>query len=122
MKYLVAGLVAALSIVLVTRENEAAAGGKEKETIAHVMAKAMKVGLHKKVASGKATQEEKDQLVAFYTILTKNEPPKGDAAAWKKTTASMLETAKKAAKGDEDAAMSLNKLINCAGCHKQFKG
>jgi hypothetical protein len=120
MKYLFAGVIAALSLLLVTRENDA--GEKAKHTIAHVMGKAMKVGLHKKVASGKASDEEKKQLVELYEALTKNEPPQGDIKAWQKQTGTMLAAAKKAADGDEAAAKSLLKIINCGQCHKMFKG
>ena len=120
MKYLFGGVIAALSLLLVMGENDA--GEKAKHTIPQVMAKAMKGGLCKKVASGKASDEEKEQLVELFTSLNKNTPPMGDAKDWQKKTGALLDAAKKAAKGDEKAAKSLGTLANCAACHKAHKG
>ena len=79
MKYLFAGVIAALSLALVMGENKAGEK-KAKHTIAEVMQKAMKGGLCGKVAKGKASDEEKEQLVELFTSLSKNEPPKGEAS------------------------------------------
>lgn len=120
MKYLLAGAIATLSLCLLLGENNA--GEKAKLTIPEVMAKAHKAGLMKKVASGKASDAEKEELVGHYVALNNNEPPKGDLKAWKKRTGDILAAAKKAAKGDEAAAKSLPTLANCAACHKLHKG
>jgi hypothetical protein len=119
MKYLLAGGIAALSLLLVLGTNDA--GEKAKYTIPQVMAKAHKAGLHKKVASGQASDAEKKMLVELYTALNKNEPPMGDAKAWKERTGKLVEAATKAAKGDEDAAKSIPKLANCKECHSMHK-
>ena len=122
-KVLFAAAVAALSLVLMLDSNQA---GEKKEKakykISDVMQKAMKGGLTKKVAAGKATQEEKDQLVEMFVALHANTPPKGERTAWDKVTSSLVDAAKGAAKGDEKAGKSLAKLANCANCHKEFKG
>lgn len=120
MKYLFAGTTAALGLLLVLSDNQA--GEKAKLTIPQVMAKAHKSGLMKKVASGTASADEKQQLVEHYTALNRNEPPKGDLKAWKERTGAILEAAKKAAGGDAAAAKSLPKLANCKACHDLHRG
>jgi hypothetical protein len=120
MKYLFAGVITMASLLLVLGDNTA--GEKAKYTIPEVMAKAHKGGLMKKVASGKASDAEKKDLVELYTALSKNEPPKGDADDWKTKTKALVEAAKKAADGDEAAAKKLPNLANCGACHKAHKG
>ncbi|MCI0681586.1 MAG: hypothetical protein L0Y71_05750 [Gemmataceae bacterium] len=107
-------------MALLLGENNA--GEKAKHTIPEVMAKAMKGGLCKKVATGKASDDEKKELVELFTSLTKNKPPMGDEKAWKKRTTALLEAAKKAAAGDAAGPKALGKLANCAACHKEHKG
>ena len=68
-----------------------------------------------KVATGKASDDEKKMLIALFTDLAANKPPKGDADEWKTRTAALL----KAAKDDDGAA--LKKAADCQSCHKQFK-
>ena len=122
MKYLYAGVIAAVSLLLVLGQNDA--GEKAKHTIPEVMKKAHagKGALMKKVAAGDASADEKKELVELYTSLGKNEPPKGEASDWKKKTDALLTAAKKAVDGDEAAAKSLTKLANCMACHKAHKG
>ena len=121
MKFVAAGLVVALSYLLLVTENHA--GDKADFTISEVMAKAQKSGLFKKVASGKADDDEKKELVKLYTALSQNSPPKGDEKEWKKLTSDMVKAAKAVASGDEKAGKTLQKLGgNCAGCHGKFKG
>ena len=120
MKYLMAGAIAMVSMVFLLGSNDA--GEKAKHTIPEVMQKAMKGGLCKKCATGKADEAEKKQLVELFTSLSQNTPPKGDAESWKKKTTALLEAAKKVAKGDEGAGAALGKLANCAGCHNAHKG
>lgn len=122
MKFLVAGIVAALSLVLVVSGNNNAGEKKAKYTISQVMQKAMKGGLCKKVASGKASDEEKKQLAEMFAALAQNTPPKGDAAEWKKKAGALAAVAKKIAGGDEKAVKALGKLANCGACHSVFKG
>jgi len=122
MKFVAAGFVAALSLVLVMTDNHAGEKDKAKFTIAEVMAEAHKSGLMKKVAEGKAEAEEKTKLVELYTALSLNTPPKGEEKTWKQVTGDLVKAAKSAAKGDEKAAKSLLKLAACTGCHQKFKG
>jgi mono/diheme cytochrome c family protein len=74
------------------------------------------------VADGKATAEEKKQLVEFYVALAANKPPKGDEASWKEKTAALLAAAKDAEAGKEGAGAALTKAVNCMACHSAHKG
>jgi len=90
-----------------------------KEVMKTCMAKG---GLCTKVASGKATDEEKKKLVALFEDLHKNKPPKGDAESWNKFTSALVDAAKAAAEGKDGAADALKKAANCMGCHGAHKG
>lgn len=113
MKIVIASLIAALSMFFLVERNDAQ--GKAKYTTAQVMAKAMKGGLCTKVATGKASDAEKKELVELFEALAANTPPKGDAASWKEKTGALVA----AAKSGDGAA--LKAAANCAGCHKVHK-
>jgi surface antigen len=106
--------VAVFSLVLFLDSNSQG-GDKKPASIKVVMQKAMKGGLCGKVASGKASDEEKKQLVSLFTDLAANKAPKGDADSWKAKTTALVE----AAKSGDGAA--LKKAANCAACHKEHK-
>jgi len=89
---------------------------KPKFTIKQIMNKAMKGGLCTKVASDKASDAEKQELILLFTALVANTPPKGDAADWKEKTTTLLACAKS---GD---GAKLKKAANCAACHMLYKG
>ena len=110
---LIIGAVAVFALVLAMDGNVDA--GKDKADIKTVMAKAMKGGLCGKVASGKASDEEKAQLVSLFTDLAAAKCPKGDEKSWAEKTKALLD----AAKAGDGAA--LKKAANCAGCHKAHK-
>lgn len=120
-KLLVVGAVLACGwlafSVVTTAEDE-----KPKHTIKEVMKTCMKGGLCKKVADGKASEEEKKELVAQFEALAGNKPPKGDEAAWKEKTAALLAAAKDCAAGKDGAGAALGKAANCMACHKDHKG
>jgi hypothetical protein len=112
MKYLLASTIGILAmIVLVTAQ----AAEDSKYTNKVVMQKAMKGGLCAKVASGKASDDEKMTLIDLLTSLHANTPKKGDAEVWAKKTDALLTAAKS---GDGKA---LKAAADCAGCHKLFK-
>src|SRR5687768_1693690 len=73
---------------------------KPKYTIKEVMKAAHKGGLLAKVREGKASDEEKKQLVEMYEALAASKPPKGEEAGWKQKTSALVEAAKAAEKGD----------------------
>jgi len=74
-----------------------------------------------KVTSGKASDEEKKQLVELYEALGKNKPPKGDEEEWKKRTDAMIAAAKDVAEGAKGAPAKLGKTVNCGACHKAHR-
>lgn len=115
---LAAALVGSFGLAMV-----GAADDKPKYTIEEVMAKAhnKKSGLYPKVEAGKASADEKHQLVELYEALAKNKAPKGDADSWKTKTTALLEAAKGVEKGDKDAPAKLKKAVNCKACHDLHK-
>jgi hypothetical protein len=96
---------------------------KPKYNIPQVMQKAHgKAGLLKKVAGGKADQEEKDKLVELYVALSKNEPPRGDKESCKKKTEALVKGSRAVAKDEEGGLDKLKKAANCKGCHDAHRG
>jgi hypothetical protein len=96
-------------------DSDSQGGDKKPASIKVVMQKAMKGGLCGKVASGKASDDEKKQLVALFTDLAAAKCPKGEEADWKARTTALLEAAKS---GDGKA---LKKAADCKGCHSTHK-
>lgn len=113
MRGMIVGAVALFALALGL--DSSVEGGKEPVAIKVVMQKAMKGGLCGKVASGKASDEEKKQLIALFTDLAKNKCPKGDEDSWKAKTKALLDAAK------ADDTKALKKAANCAACHKAHK-
>ena len=116
MKGLIVGAMAMFGFVLVMDTNIQGGDKKDPVAIKVVMQKAMKSGLCKKVASGKASDDEKKELIALFTDLAANKCPKGDEADWKAKTKALLDAAK------ADDGKALGKAANCAACHKEHKG
>src|SRR4051794_9989831 len=101
-KFAIACVVVTFAWIIVSVAGQAQ--DKPKYSIKDVMVKAHKGGLMKKVASGKATADEKKQLLEFYEALAANKPPAGDEADWKVKTSAIVAAAREAAEGDEAAA------------------
>jgi hypothetical protein len=101
-----------------------AADDKAKYSIEEVMEKAHKgkPSLFKQVVDGKASDEQKKELVELYEALAKNKPEKGSEDDWKKRTSAMVKSAKEVAGGNGGAARQLAKAANCKGCHELHKG
>jgi hypothetical protein len=110
--------LAVASLSLLAEEKKAPA---PKYNCKEIMKVGFKEGLCKKVADGKATQEEAEKLFELVTALAANEPPRGDAASWKSKTEALLAAAKGCVDGKEGAAEVLAKAMNCAACHKEHK-
>lgn len=123
MRYIVAGLALMFSVALVLSTGTVDAQGKDepKYTIKEVMKKAHVGGLLKKVTGGKASAEEKEQLVELYVALCQNKAPKGEQAEWVARCKEIVAAAKGAAKGEEKAVAALGKATNCGACHKLHK-
>jgi surface antigen len=116
-KAFLAGAVGVLSLAFFMGGSDAGEKGKDKDklTIKQVMQKAMKGGLCGKVASGKASEEEQKELVALFTAMAANTPPKGDADSWKEKCEALI-------KGAKEGGAALKKAADCAGCHGAHKG
>ena len=119
-KFLVACVIISLGWVVVSLTG--LAQDKPKYTTKEVMQKAHKGGLMKKVSEGKASADEKKQLIEFYEALAANKPPKGDEAEWKVKTSAILAAARAAAEGDEAVAKKLSDTVKCMECHQAHKG
>jgi hypothetical protein len=88
---------------------------------AHVPAKEGEKSLRDTVLGGKATPEQKQQLLDFYISLAENEPPKGDKEAFEKKTRAVVIGAAMIVVGRENGADALRKATVCAACHKDHK-
>ncbi len=101
-----------------------AADDKPKYTIEEIMEKAHKgkPSLWKKVVDGKASDDEKKQLLGLYEDLAKNKPEKGSQDDWKKRTSQIVKAAKNVVADKEGATKELGKAVNCKGCHQLHKG
>jgi hypothetical protein len=119
-KFLVACVIITFAWVIVAVTG--LAQDKPKYTTKEVMQKAHKGGLMKKVSEGKASAEEKKQLLEFYEALAANKPQKGDEAEWKVKTSAIVAAARAAAEGDEAAAKKLSDTVKCMECHQAHKG
>lgn len=127
-KLFAAMVVSALSLALFVGGNEAGDKAKDKGekkgaeySISEVMKGAHGKGLLKKVTSGKASEGEKKQLLAYYIALHANTPEKGDAKKWATQTKLIVDAAQAVLEGKEGADKLLGKAVNCGGCHKEFK-
>ncbi|GBD35504.1 hypothetical protein HRbin36_00616 [bacterium HR36] len=80
-----------------------------------------KPALCAKAVQGKATPEEKKQLLELYEALAANKPPRGDAKDWKERTSALVEAAKALVANDPDAIAKYKKALNCAACHQEHK-
>jgi hypothetical protein len=74
-----------------------------------------------KVATGKASKEEKDELVVLYVALSQNKPAKGDAKSWEEKTKALVEAANECVKDDKAGGPKLQKAVDCKGCHVVHK-
>ena len=121
-KLLAATLLLGLAIVTTETLTRAADDDKPKFTIKQVMKRAMKGGLCKKVASGKADDAEKKELLELFQAMAKQKPPKGDADSWKDKTEALVAAANANVKGEDGAGPKLGKAANCKSCHSKHKG
>ncbi|MFO0950328.1 MAG: hypothetical protein U0835_04105 [Isosphaeraceae bacterium] len=99
-----------------------AAGPSPDDTIKKVMKAAMKGGLCKAVASGKADSAQKEELLKLFKDMANAEPPEGDKASWEAKTKALVAAAQAAVDGKEGAGGILGKAANCKACHDVHKG
>jgi hypothetical protein len=114
------GVLTAVAFVLANTSGAA----DEELSIKKIMEKGHKgkPPLCGKVASGKASKEEKQELLDLYTALAKAKPPKGDADSWKEKTEALVKAAKACVADDKDGPASLKKAVTCKACHDVHKG
>jgi hypothetical protein len=105
--------IASVSGISLAQSNE--------EAIKKVMKVAMKGGLCKTVASGKATAAQKKELLELFQSLATAEPPRGEAADWKTRTTALVKGAQAAVDGKADASAQLKSAANCKACHDMHK-
>ena len=111
-------LTAAIAIGFVGITNQADGGPKTKAA----MKTCMKGGLCKKVATGDGSAEDKAALLAAFTAMAAEKPPKGDADSWKAKTTALVKAAQLAVDGDAGAGAALKSAANCKDCHTAHKG
>lgn len=78
-------------------------------------------GLLGKIQGGKATDEEKKQLLDLYIDMVEGEPKKGDPGEWKMAAGAAMMSAAKVVLGREGAVEELAKTSDCKSCHSKFK-
>lgn len=118
---LISGFFAANATAQDVNKNETVA--IEKMTISQIMKTAHKKpnDLLKKVATGKASQKEKQDLLKMYKILASRKPTKGKSESWKNKTTLLVKAAEAANKGTKDYNKMLYRASNCMSCHKEHK-
>lgn len=124
MKYFVMAMMA-MGLVAGLGVFQAADDAKPKYDIEEIMEKAHKPpksSLFVKVKSGKASEEQKKELLELYQELAKNKPPKGDLKDWQKRTKAMVKAAQDVVDGKQGATQALTKAAQCGACHKAHKG
>lgn len=77
--------------------------------------------LRDRVLEGKATPEEKQELLDFYISLAENKAPKGEQADFNEKTGAVVLSAAKIVVGRKDGPDALRKATVCAECHKDHK-
>jgi len=92
------------------------------DAIKKAMKEAMKGGLCKKVASGEGSDDDKKKLLALFTDMAKDTPPKGDKESWAKHAGALVKASQDVVDGKEGAAGHLKKAANCKACHTPHKG
>lgn len=93
------------------------------DAISNVMKNAFKgdTSLYKSVASGKASESDARKLAAYVKTISAETPPKGDAEAWKKKTATLLRSIELLANGNKQAMIEVQKAGNCKSCHSAHR-
>ncbi len=103
---------------------QAADTAKPKYTIEEIMGKAhegKQNSLLSKVVGGKASGDQKKELLSLYEDLARNKPEKGSADSWKQKTTALVSAAKDVVDGKADGSRKLRTAANCKGCHQVHK-
>ncbi len=123
MKYITRTLIVSLAAATLTLGLFSVVNGqaKPKYTIKQIMKDGLKGGLAKKVIEGKATSQEKIQLLDYAIALYETKPKKGEAASWTKLTGNLVTAAAKVAIDPKAGTEALGKAVNCKACHNKHK-
>ena len=123
MKFNTRILTASLATAILTLGlvGTAGADSKPKYTIKQIMKDGLKGGLAKKVIEGKATSQEKTQLLDYAIALYETKPKKGDPVGWTKLTGDFVAAAAKVAIDPKASTAALGKAVNCKACHNKHK-
>ena len=119
--FIVALLFAGILNSTILAQDEQEQEEKEPPTIKEIMKTAHKDGLVKKAATGKASDEEKTQLVELYKYLAEATPPRGEQKSWDEKTKALVDAATAVQKYEKNASKLLSKASNCTDCHKVHK-
>lgn len=116
-------IMAAISSIALADDSNPDNGKKseEKLTIKVVMQKVMKSGMCKKVALGKASQEETKKAHQLFKAMAKMPAPKGKASSWKKLTTELVVATELVMNGKPSGTKRLKKAANCSACHKEHR-
>jgi len=120
-RLLAATVLSALALVTTTALTRGADDDEKKITTKEVMKRALKGPLTKKVATGKASDKEKQELLELFQAMAKNDPPMGDAESWKAKNAALVKAVQGIIKGEPDAVAALTAAANCKNCHSKHK-
>jgi hypothetical protein len=74
-------------------------------------------GLLGKVVSGKASNDDKQQMLELYVALARNKPHKGEISSWRKKTGVLVDAALEVVNGEQGAIKKLQAAADCKGCH-----
>ena len=123
MKYITRILIVPLATAALTLGLFSVVNGqaKPKYTIKQIMKDGLKGGLAKKVVEGKATSQEKIQLLDYTIALYETKPKKGDPVGWTKLTGDFVAAAAKVAIDPKAGTAALGKAVNCKACHNKHK-
>lgn len=115
-------LVAMVVLIVVARGDDPQNSIKEVMKKANSSADKSKPTLAAKVISGKASKEEKEELLALYKDLAATKCPRGDEKDWTKRTEVLVKAAEAVVNGDKGAEAKPKKANDCMGCHTGHKG
>lgn len=73
------------------------------------------------VLAGKADEKLLKEFLAYYTSMAAQKPPKGDEAAWKKRTATLVEATQGLIDKKANALETFKEASNCKACHTDHK-
>jgi len=110
-----AGAMAFMALIMLMSGTAEAQKDVKEMSVKEIMVKAHgKDALRNKVMNGKASNDEKKQLIDLYTALAAVKAPRGDENDWKERTKKVVELVKTGDPADL-------KKVDCKGCHGAFK-